>query len=106
MGKGISSRSSEGGGAGEGIHRLWISGLLRTICTRCARNPAFWSLRGVARPGNVCVMASDGLVCVESHRSEWQLAGVGVENFRLINEFLGYLTDRAYSPLTVRAYAF
>ena len=35
-----------------------------------------------------------------------QLAGVDVENFRLINEFLGYLADRAYSPQTVRAYAF
>ena len=51
-------------------------------------------------------MASDGPLRVESYRSEWQLAGVGAENFQLINEFLGYLADRAYSPQTVRAYAF
>src|SRR5947209_17687264 len=51
-------------------------------------------------------MASDGPLRVESYRSEWQLAGVGAENFQLINEFLGYMADRAYSPQTVRAYAF
>jgi len=30
----------------------------------------------------------------------------GAETFGLINEFLGYLADRAYSPRTVRSYAF
>lgn len=51
-------------------------------------------------------MASAGLLRAEGHGSEWHLVGSGVESFRLINEFLGYLADRAYSSQTVRAYAF
>lgn len=36
----------------------------------------------------------------------WVLAGPGAERFGLVNDFLGYLADRGYSPATVRAYAF
>ena len=36
----------------------------------------------------------------------WVLAGSEAEAFGLANEYLGYLADRAYSPRTVRAYAF
>ena len=32
--------------------------------------------------------------------------GDGVERLGLVNEYLGYLADRRYSPRTVRAYAF
>jgi site-specific recombinase XerD len=51
-------------------------------------------------------MPSDRPLGAEQSGSEWQLVGAGVEKFQLINEFLGYLADRAYSPQTVRAYAF
>jgi site-specific recombinase XerD len=36
----------------------------------------------------------------------WVLAGPAAPRFTLVNEFLGYLADRRYSPCTVRAYAF
>jgi len=36
----------------------------------------------------------------------WLLVGSGAERLALINDFLGYLGDRNYSPRTVRAYAF
>jgi integrase/recombinase XerC len=51
-------------------------------------------------------MPSSRPLSAEQSGSEWQLVGAGVEKFQLINEFLGYLADRAYSPQTVRAYAF
>ena len=36
----------------------------------------------------------------------WRLEGPGAERFVLVNEYLGYLADRNYSPRTVRAYGF
>src|SRR5215216_2520810 len=51
-------------------------------------------------------MDTASVLHVEARGSDWQLAGTGVERFVLINEFLGYLADRAYSAHTVRAYAF
>jgi site-specific recombinase XerD len=36
----------------------------------------------------------------------WQLSGLAVERFGLVNEFLAHLADRNYSPRTQRAYAF
>jgi site-specific recombinase XerD len=36
----------------------------------------------------------------------WVLTGPAAPRFTLVNEFLGYLADRRYSPRTVRAYAF
>lgn len=36
----------------------------------------------------------------------WALGGAGAERFRLVNDYLGYLVDRAYSPRTVEGYAF
>ncbi len=43
---------------------------------------------------------------LEQRESDWALAGPGASRFGLINDYLGYLVDRAYSPRTVRAYAF
>jgi site-specific recombinase XerD len=41
------------------------------------------------------------------HRgTSWVLEGRSAKSFGLINEYLGYLVDRAYSPRTVEAYAF
>jgi site-specific recombinase XerD len=40
------------------------------------------------------------------HGSSWKLEGRGARRFGLINDYLGYLVDRAYSPRTVEAYAF
>jgi site-specific recombinase XerD len=36
----------------------------------------------------------------------WQLAGRDAAGFGLVNDYLGYLSDRNYSPRTVRAYGF
>jgi site-specific recombinase XerD len=41
---------------------------------------------------------------VEAVAGTWQLTGA--EDLALVNEFLAYVADRNYSPLTVRAYAF
>jgi integrase/recombinase XerC len=38
--------------------------------------------------------------------SSWVLEGRAARSFSLINDYLGYLADRAYSPRTVEAYAF
>lgn len=36
----------------------------------------------------------------------WRLAGPSAGRYGLVNEYLGYLADRNYSPKTVRAYGF
>ena len=36
----------------------------------------------------------------------WSLTGPAAPGFELINDYLGYLADRHYSPRTVRSYAF
>jgi site-specific recombinase XerD len=43
---------------------------------------------------------------VEEREGGWLLAGDSAARFALVNEYLGYLADRRYSPRTVRAYAF
>jgi site-specific recombinase XerD len=43
---------------------------------------------------------------VEERGGRWSLTGAGTDRFAVVNEFLGYLADRNYSPRTVRAYAF
>ncbi len=41
------------------------------------------------------------------HQGEdWSLSGLGADRFKLVGAYLSYLTDRAYSPRTVEAYAF
>ncbi len=49
---------------------------------------------------------TDGGLHVEPRDQGWALAGHRIGEFALINDYLGYLTDRAYSVATVRAYAF
>lgn len=36
----------------------------------------------------------------------WRLVGSAADRYGLVNEYLGYLADRNYSPKTVRAYGF
>jgi site-specific recombinase XerD len=43
---------------------------------------------------------------VEEQAGTWRLTGPAAEQLVLINDYLGYLADRNYSPRTVRAYAF
>jgi hypothetical protein len=43
---------------------------------------------------------------VEPRADGWALAGERAGELALVNDFLGYLSDRNYSPRTVRAYAF
>src|SRR5271166_3204212 len=50
-------------------------------------------------------------IAVEGLRAEcredgWVLAGACFDGLELVNDFLGYLADRNYAALTVRAYAF
>ena len=40
----------------------------------------------------------------EVRAGRWELTGAA--GLRLINDYLGYVADRGYSPRTVRAYAF
>lgn len=42
----------------------------------------------------------------EEHHGRWSLVGSGAATFALVNEYLGYLADRNYSPATVRTYGF
>ena len=46
-----------------------------------------------------------GLRAVQS-AGRWRLDGAGPADLPVINEFLGYVADRGYSPRTERAYAF
>ena len=43
---------------------------------------------------------------VQERDEGWALVGDAAERFGLVNEYLGYLADRRYSPRTVRSYAF
>jgi site-specific recombinase XerD len=36
----------------------------------------------------------------------WRLAGADADRFALVNDYLGYLADRNYSPATVRTYGY
>lgn len=36
----------------------------------------------------------------------WKLSGPGAGKYALVNEYLGYLADRNYSPRTLRAYGY
>jgi site-specific recombinase XerD len=49
---------------------------------------------------------SDGDLRIEERGGGWVLSGSAVAGFALVNDYLGYLADRRYSPRTVRAYAF
>jgi site-specific recombinase XerD len=54
-------------------------------------------------------MASDGeaqALVVREGDGGWRLAGPAAGEFGLVNDYLGYLVDRRYSPRTVRSYAF
>ena len=43
---------------------------------------------------------------MEERDGRWWLVGAAASRSTVVNEFLGYLADRHYSPSTVRAYAF
>jgi integrase/recombinase XerD len=43
---------------------------------------------------------------LEEHDGGWRLAGPAASHFGLANDYLAYLSDRHYSPRTVRAYGF
>ena len=55
--------------------------------------------------GYLCLVTDDGLRVVQDG-DVWLLSGAATARFGLINEFLGYLADRSYSPRTRRSYAF
>ena len=51
-------------------------------------------------------MSSIQMLHVEERDGRWWLAGVAAPRFSVVNEFLGYVADRRFSPRTARAYAF
>jgi site-specific recombinase XerD len=51
-------------------------------------------------------MTGQGRLQVEQQGRRWMVAGAAASRFALVNDYLGYLVDRNYSPRTVRAYAF
>lgn len=56
--------------------------------------------------GYLCLMETNEAVRLERDGEYWRLGGPGVGRFGVVNEYLGYLADRNYSPRTVRAYGF
>ncbi|MGQ0824670.1 MAG: tyrosine-type recombinase/integrase [Actinomycetota bacterium] len=48
----------------------------------------------------------DATLRLERVGDGWRFAGVDAARFGLVNEYLGYLADRNYSPQTVRVYGF
>lgn len=51
-------------------------------------------------------METDPELRLEASGGTWMIAGTGSSAFTTVNDYLGYLTDRNYSPATVRAYGF
>jgi integrase/recombinase XerD len=51
-------------------------------------------------------MITESGLRLEERDGGWALAGPAASRFVLVNEYLGYLTDRNYSPKTVRAYGY
>ncbi len=51
------------------------------------------------------MISNDGLRLVE-RGGGWVLAGAAAARFGLVDDYLGYLADRNYSPKTVRAYGY
>jgi integrase/recombinase XerD len=54
----------------------------------------------------VSVTETPALLLERDDGGHWRLAGPRSGEFALVNEYLGYLADRNYSPRTVRAYGF
>lgn len=52
------------------------------------------------------VVVTDGELRLDRIAGGWALAGAEVDRFALVNECLSYLSDRNYSPQTVRVYGF
>ncbi|HEX2290287.1 MAG TPA: site-specific integrase [Pseudonocardiaceae bacterium] len=51
-------------------------------------------------------MISESGLRLEQRDGGWALAGPAAPRFGLVDEYLGYLADRNYSPKTVRAYGY
>lgn len=55
--------------------------------------------------GYLCLVTAELCVAADD-RGVWRLCGPAADRFGLVNEFLGYLADRRFSPRTCRAYAY
>jgi site-specific recombinase XerD len=59
------------------------------------------------RLGYLCLVSTEAdLRVVHAGAGRWVLSGDFAGRYQLVNEFLGYLADRNYSPRTCRSYAF
>ena len=72
----------------------------------CASSGTRTSVRRVTWWVTDVAMADGGLFLERGGGGGWALAGTAVARFDLVNEYLGYLADRNYSPKTVRAYGY
>ena len=62
---------------------------------------------GGRRRGYTCLVTNQDTLRLEAGTDCcWVLAGSNACNYALVNEYLGYLVDRNYSPRTVRAYGY
>ena len=53
-----------------------------------------------------CLVIDECGLRLEQREGGWRLAGPHAAEFGAVDEYLGYLADRNYSPRTVRAYGF
>nr|AAP74068.1 putative transposase [Rhodococcus erythropolis] len=54
-----------------------------------------------------CLMTNQPRLSLESGtEAAWMMSGPSADKYPLVNEYLAYLTDRNYSPRTVRAYGY
>jgi integrase/recombinase XerD len=51
-------------------------------------------------------MVTESGLRLEERDGSWALAGQAASRFVLVDEYLGYLADRNYSPKTIRAYGY
>jgi len=59
------------------------------------------------RRGCTCLMSNQHELRLEvGTEVPWVLSGPGAGKYLLVNEYLGYLADRNYSPRTLRAYGY
>lgn len=64
-------------------------------------------MTGGGRRGCTCLMTIQHQLRLQAGTDvAWVLSGAGCGKYALVNEYLGYLADRNYSPRTLRAYGY
>src|SRR5438477_3381369 len=77
------------------------------IVLSTTRRPGQGACLGVTGPIRLSPVTKTPALRLERDADgNWRLAGPGAGEFALVNDYLGYLADRNYSPRTARAYGF